>query len=182
MWLYVYGHELTHAWAVWLSGGKVMDFRVTSEGGYVRADRVTWFIGLAPYFVPLYLILWVMLWMSINFWYPLTQWEWIYYLGLGLTWSFHLTFSLSMISIGQTDITDQGRLFSFSSIVLANLLLVLVAFVLGGSGVDWGLVANRLMTRLGQTYADTWSALDWCWQFCTNPELHQRAYRVSTKG
>src|SRR5262245_28926576 len=33
MWVYVFGHELTHALWAWLFGGRVKKFKVTAKGG-----------------------------------------------------------------------------------------------------------------------------------------------------
>ncbi len=71
LWVYVLGHELTHALAVYLHGGKVHQFKVTSAGGHIVTDKSNWFIALAPYFIPLYSLFWIALWWSINFYHPL---------------------------------------------------------------------------------------------------------------
>lgn len=47
-WLYVFGHELTHAIWVTLLGGKVHRFQVGSKGGHVLSDRTNTWIALAP--------------------------------------------------------------------------------------------------------------------------------------
>ena len=39
--IYVLGHELTHALAVWCSGGKVHSIQASSKGGKVLSDRVS---------------------------------------------------------------------------------------------------------------------------------------------
>ncbi|MCX7869556.1 MAG: hypothetical protein N2322_06345, partial [Terrimicrobiaceae bacterium] len=57
MWLYVFGHELTHALWVLALGGRVHEFRVTRAGGHVVADRTNTWIALAPYFFPIYSVL-----------------------------------------------------------------------------------------------------------------------------
>src|SRR5690349_2103085 len=53
MWVYVFGHELTHALWAWLLGGKVKRFKATSKGGHVVVTRNNFLIALAPYFFPL---------------------------------------------------------------------------------------------------------------------------------
>ena len=40
MWIYVVGHELTHAVWVWLFGGSVKKFKATSNGGHVIVDTL----------------------------------------------------------------------------------------------------------------------------------------------
>ena len=126
LWLYVLGHEFTHALAVMLAGGKVTAFRVTSAGGHVMTDRVNWWIGLSPYFVPLYALIWMALWITIDFYHPLKEWQPVFYFGLGLFWSFHVTFTFSMLHPRQTDLSREGYLFSGMIIALFNLLVVLL--------------------------------------------------------
>ena len=57
MWLYVFGHELTHALWAWLFGGRVKKMKVTSAGGHVVVSKTNFLIVLAPYFFPLYAVL-----------------------------------------------------------------------------------------------------------------------------
>src|SRR5438552_16436943 len=54
MWIYVFGHELTHALWAWLFGGRVQRFKATPDGGHVVVSKTNFFIALAPYFFPLY--------------------------------------------------------------------------------------------------------------------------------
>ncbi len=129
LWVYVLGHELTHAWAVYLSGGTVFDFKVTSEGGHIKSDVLNWFVALSPYFVPLYTFIWTMLWISVDFYYPLDPYTWIFYAGLGFTWAFHVCFTIQMILYGQSDLTGQGTFFSLAVILGMNLILIFVSLV-----------------------------------------------------
>src|SRR6266404_2956380 len=39
MWVYVVGHELTHALWTWLFGGRVRKFKASSEGGEVVISK-----------------------------------------------------------------------------------------------------------------------------------------------
>ena len=57
MWIYVFGHELTHALWTWLFGGQVKKMKVTSAGGHVVISKTNFVIALAPYFFPLYAVL-----------------------------------------------------------------------------------------------------------------------------
>ena len=50
MWIYVFGHELTHALWTWLFGGEVRKMKVTSKGGHVLISKTNFLIALAPYF------------------------------------------------------------------------------------------------------------------------------------
>src|SRR5258708_2685433 len=57
MWIYVFGHELTPALWVWLSGGQVKKMKLTSKGGHVVISKTNFIIALAPYFFPLYAVI-----------------------------------------------------------------------------------------------------------------------------
>ena len=111
-WLYVLGHEFTHALAVMLAGGKVTAFHVSSRGGHVLTTRVNWWIALSPYFVPIYALIWMALWITVDFYHPLRAWQPILYFGIGVFWAFHLTFTVAMIHRGQTDLSGEGYVFS----------------------------------------------------------------------
>src|SRR5213592_5032947 len=50
MWVYVFGHELTHALWACLFGGRVKKFKATSQGGHVVISKNNFLITLAPYF------------------------------------------------------------------------------------------------------------------------------------
>lgn len=128
MWLYVLGHEFTHALASMLVGGKIHSFQVSAKGGHVVTDRVNWWITLSPYFIPIYALVWMGLWLSVDFWHPLKEWQPVLYFGLGVFWCFHLTFTVSMMHLGQTDLTSQGLVFSCVIILLINLIFFLFFF------------------------------------------------------
>jgi hypothetical protein len=152
MWLYVLGHEFTHALAAMLAGGKVSSFQVSAKGGHVVTDRVNWWITLAPYFVPIYALIWMALWLSVDFWYPLKAWQPILYFGLGILWCFHLTFTGSMFHRGQTDLTSQGLIFSGVIILLINLIFFLFLFSLLAHDLTMAGAGKLFLHRVGQSY------------------------------
>ncbi len=126
LWLYVTGHELTHAlWAI-LFGGRVKSFRATSKGGAVVVTKSNILIVLAPYFFPFYAILWLTLWALLNRFFPDLHRALLDF-GLGATYSFHLTLTAHILKIRQTDITSQGHLLSAMVILLGNFLVLLLA-------------------------------------------------------
>jgi hypothetical protein len=152
MWLYVLGHEFTHALAAMLVGGKISQFKVSSKGGHVVTDRVNWWITLAPYFVPLYALVWMGLWLSVDFWYPLKAWQPVLYFGLGALWCFHLTFTVSMFHLRQTDLSSQGIVFSAVIILLINLIFFLILFSILAHALTWAGAGRLFMNRVGQAY------------------------------
>src|SRR5438034_7571012 len=64
MWVYVFGHELTHALWTWLLGGRVKKFKASAVGGHVVVTKNNFVIALAPYFFPLYAVLVVLIFLA----------------------------------------------------------------------------------------------------------------------
>lgn len=122
--IYVFGHELTHAIWVWMMGGKVSEFRVTRDGGHILTNKHNLWISLAPYFYPIYSVAVVILYgIAAMFWdvAPYTRWL---FLALGITWAFHISFTLWMIPKGQSDLTYHGTFYSLVVIYLMNIILL----------------------------------------------------------
>jgi hypothetical protein len=122
---YVLGHELTHAIAVWMSGGKVHSLHVADKGGKVIADRVSPWISLAPYILPFYPLMIGILWLAGNHvWPELTRYGFPF-LGIwGAVWGYHYAFTFSLIPTRQPDFLVYGRIFSLTLILFGNLLLI----------------------------------------------------------
>jgi peptidase M50B-like protein len=130
MWIYVFGHELTHAVSTWLCGGSVRRFSVTSDGGHVVVSKTNFIIALAPYFVPLYAIMVVLVfWAGNYFWAWGVNALW-FHLVLGAAYGFHITLTWNILQTRQTDITGQGYIFSAVIIFLGNILVLLVGIPL----------------------------------------------------
>ncbi len=168
MWLYVLGHEFTHALFAMMAGGKVTAFKVSSKGGHVMTDRVNWWIALSPYFVPIYALIWIGLWLTVDFYYPLRQWQPLLYFGIGLFWSFHLTFTYSILHSHQTDLSREGYPFSIVVILFFNLLTVLVLLSLLSHNLPlaWKTFAHRTgqsytLTGQGILHAYAWARQAW---------------------
>ncbi len=119
---YVFGHELTHIIWVWLMGGGVRKLNVSKHGGSVHVTKTNFLIALAPYFFPFYTVCTLITYYILSLFFNQSLFE-PFWLGcIGLTWSFHLTFTLSMLKERQPDIQEHGRLFSYAVIYLFNVL------------------------------------------------------------
>jgi hypothetical protein len=159
MWIYVFGHELTHALWAWLFGGGVKQFKVTSEGGHVVVTKTNFLIALAPYFFPIYAVLVVagfalghLLWN----WHAYLVW---FHLALGAAYAFHLTLTGHILQTRQTDITSQGYLFSAVVIYLGNIVVLLFGLPLltGHPGLaqtagGWLQATGAVWIRLGRLF------------------------------
>ena len=123
MWIYVLGHELTHALWTWLFGGEVKKMKVTSKGGHVLISKTNFIISLAPYFFPLYVVLVIGGFAIGHF-----IWGWPlvwFHLLVGAAYAFHVTLTIHVLKTQQSDITGQGYLFSAVVIFLGNICVLL---------------------------------------------------------
>jgi len=154
MWVYVLGHELTHALWTWLLGGKVKKFKASGSGGHVVVNKSNFAIALAPYFFPLYAILVVLVFLTGHW-----LWNWRHYLVwfhllLGAAYAFHVTLTWHILKHSQSDISDQGYLFSAVIIFLGNVAVLLLGIPL-------------LVPKVGVLTALSW------WLGCTVETLHR---------
>jgi hypothetical protein len=135
MLVYVFGHELTHAVWTWACGGRVKRFKATAKGGQVVVTKNNFLITLAPYFFPLYAVVIVAVFAVGRL-----IWNWDHYrawfhLLVGAAYAFHVTLTWHTLKTRQSDITEQGYLFSGVILFLGNAIVVLVALpLLTGSG------------------------------------------------
>lgn len=121
--IYVLGHESTHAiWAVFFRG-KIKEFNVSSSGGNVVTTKTNVFIALAPYFFPFYTFLIIFLYYGLAFFFDIAQWvNWLFFL-VGFTYSFHIFLTVDAIMEGQPDIKKTGYFFSIVLIIALNLAI-----------------------------------------------------------
>ena len=154
MWIYVFGHELTHALWTWLFGGRVRKFKATSSGGHVVISKTNFLIALAPYFFPLYAVIVVAVFTAGHLiwdWRGFLPW---FHLTVGAAYAFHVTLTAEILKTRQTDITSQGYLFSGVVIFLGNISVLLVGIPLLTAKVD-------LVTALRWWMECTVAVLNW---------------------
>ena len=122
---YVFGHELTHATATWISGGQVKGFKAGTKKGSILVDRLTAFIALAPYLIPVYAILWSLIFSAVGLFVDLKPWARWFFFGLGAALAFHLVFTVEALKQKQSDLEVVGPILSVGMIYWANVTLVL---------------------------------------------------------
>lgn len=157
MWIYVFGHELTHAVWTWLCGGRVKKFKTSSTGGHVVITKSNFLIALAPYFFPLYAVIVVLIFLAGHLiwnWQHFLLW---FHLLLGAAYAFHVTLTCHVLQTRQTDITGQGYLFSAVIIFLGNLTVLLFGIPLLAARVDvltalgwWFEATGEVFHRIGK--------------------------------
>jgi hypothetical protein len=145
---YVFGHEFTHALWTWLLGGRVKKFKASANGGHVIVTKNNFVIALAPYFFPLYAMLVVAAFAAGQLFWNWQIYRVWFHLLLGAAYAFHVTLTWHILKSSQTDIIDQGYLFSAVVIFLGNVSVLLVGIPLLAAKVD---VATAFRWWLGCT-------------------------------
>ena len=152
MWIYVLGHESTHALWTWLFGGRVKKMKISSRGGHVVISKTNFVIVLAPYFFPLYAVLVIVIY-AVGRW--LWAWPLVWFdLLAGAAYAFHVTLTFHVLQNRQSDITSQGYLFSAVVIFLGNISVLLLGIPLLTASVN-------LLTALQWWAFSTGSILQW---------------------
>jgi hypothetical protein len=151
--LYVFGHELSHALVALCSGGKIYKFEFNAQGGYVETNKTNTWISLAPYLIPLYSLFVMMIFgiaahftdlhtthqfsifgQAIPF-----KFDRLFYICLGLTWAFHITYTILALRAEQSDLTRNGEFFSIMLIAVINAALLMLMFVSASPHPELGL-------------------------------------------
>lgn len=124
VYLYVLGHELTHALAALCCFGKVSAVNVDLDGGYIETDKDNLFIALAPYFVPLWPLVWMLLLAGFYLFLPRESVDPWFFGGSGFLWSFHIYWTIWVIPREQPDLLENGVMFSLLFVVIMNILIL----------------------------------------------------------
>lgn len=179
---YVFGHEMTHILAARLSGAKVYDWSVSKNGGWVDTDRSNTFISLSPYFIPLYTLLVVLLFSAIGSFINLQMPISIFgnddgvmihplktmYGLVGLTWAFHVTYTLHTMRDAQSDLLRNGEFFSVLLILWLNTVVAAAFLILASPELTW-LQAWECVARTGETISGgIWRNVTWLFTSMSN--------------
>ncbi len=126
---YVLAHELSHALASWLSGGTASQLRVGKDGGSVHVSKSGILVQLAPYFVPFYTLVVLIVGAGVALFIDPAEWWVSYAFLLGFSWSFHISFTLYALSGHQSDLDESGWIGALPIILLGNLLFLNLGLV-----------------------------------------------------
>ncbi|MDF7807297.1 hypothetical protein P4E94_07605 [Pontiellaceae bacterium B12219] len=155
---YVLAHELTHAlWAL-MMGGRIGKIKVGKEGGHVELSKTNFLITLAPYFFPFYTFIVIALYYLLGLKLNLEPYRIWWLAAVGLTWAFHITFTVSMLAEHQPDIQEHGRIFSYAVIFISNVLLIGCWMVMIGSP-QWATYGKMLGHEISSAYSYSWNMI-----------------------
>lgn len=163
---YVFGHELTHAFAAWICGYRVSKISVKKESGYVKMDKTNTFVVLAPYFIPFYLLTSALIYGIVSLGTDVTLARPYFLAWLGFCLSFH--FIQTFHTLWEADQPDLklagGKIFSLVMIVLANLFIMTLVLkvlfpqdvslqeagvrILKGSINSWRIIVNYIVEKI----------------------------------
>lgn len=169
---YVLGHELTHVlWAVAM-GGRIGKIKVGKSGGHVELSKSNFLIALAPYFFPFYTALVIATYFLAGVWTDVETHQAWWLAAIGLTWSFHITFTIHTLSKKQPDIHEHGLFFSYTTIYIMNVLAIGIWMVLVGTPrfSDFG---ELLVHKTTETYKLAWVQLEKVWMFLSQCASNQ---------
>lgn len=126
--LYVVGHELTHWLAAKCFRRRTGRFRLGLGSGSIAVERPNIWITLAPYFIPVYALIWIGLYgLAVCFWRPHPPWlDAAAAIGVGITYAFHVVLTAVALRHGQSDLSHHGPVASLSMIVACNLAILFV--------------------------------------------------------
>ena len=172
LYLYVLGHELTHAVFVLLYRGKVTDFHVSADGGYITTNKTNLVIALSPYFVPFWAVVCVVVYAAVRYFADLTPgWDRLLFAVMGVTWTFHMVWTLWMIPRDQPDLKENGTFLSLVIIYLANLLVLAGLLCVAA---DSPLQNSREFAMEWLRHAATWGDMLLRWGRCDGREFPRR--------
>lgn len=150
---YVFGHELSHLFTARMFGGRIFDWKVSATGGYVETDKSNTWITLAPYLVPFYTLIILIVFgvaglaLDMQTAHAIPLWKWtvslkplrILYALVGLTWFFHATYTVKTVLAEQGDLKRNGEFFSMMLIFLINAFLLITLFLAASPSPGLGL-------------------------------------------
>lgn len=156
LYLYVLGHELTHAVFVILCRGRVTSMHVSTSGGYITTNKTNLLIALSPYFVPFWSVLITIVFSIARYGFRVGgTWDLVFYALMGASWTFHFMWTVWMIPRDQPDLRQNGTFLSLCIIYLANLLVIAALLCMAeGNPLDNAAEFAREWIRHAATSAD----------------------------
>jgi len=122
--MHVMAHELTHALFALAFGGTTKKLEVSDRGGRVMINRSNFLISLAPYFIPLYTFIFMLI-------FVIAKEQYLPYIAflIGGSMAFHLALTLFSMKSNQSDFYEDSNIF-FSLIFIYVMNLIIIAFVM----------------------------------------------------
>jgi hypothetical protein len=158
--VYVFAHEMTHAVVGLCFFAKLHRVSVQATGGFVQLSKSNLLITLAPYCVPFYLILALLLFCGVEYCFndviPFWTWSFVF----GVCTAFHVWYTANaLLSVSQPDTHEYGRFFSWWFILVTNLCFAIGAVVITSDSVTMRGQGNRLIETTQSVYMDVYDGI-----------------------
>ena len=124
--LYALSHEFIHALVSMAFGGKVASVKVSGKGGETRTTHTHVIVELAPYFTPLYALLFCAIAFVLVRLFNLVHFQDLFFLLIGFSLTFHVVMTVDFLKTKQPDLMKLGTLFSVGVIYVVNLLVIIL--------------------------------------------------------
>lgn len=121
--IYVFGHELVHAFSIWVCFGSVKKFKVSKNGGSVTGTKNNLFISISPYFIPIIPIIVSLIYFVVTASFEVPGIMPVFMGILGFTFAMHLIMTIDTLKIEQPDLVSLGQLFATALIVTVNVVI-----------------------------------------------------------
>lgn len=172
--MYVWAHETTHAIAAMLCGYRVHSITVHKDSGNVKMDRYNTAVVLAPYFVPLYVIITGFVYLAVDLCVDVYPYRSAFVFVVGFFMAFH--FVQTFQTLWEADQPDLqlagGRIFSAVMILLCNaVVLILILELLFPHRVH----LSQMAISVGN---GTWQAWKWGWGYLKSLFISAPAAKV----
>lgn len=162
--LYVVGHELSHALAAYLSGHRVKSFSVSSKGGEVVLSGSNVWVALAPYCIPIYTGLLVAGLALVQRFTDLNVPPWLGASAIGFSFAFHVSLTVFALRQHQPDLRYVGPFLSLVLIFLINgLIFVVLLKLLWPRGVSLTTFGTEVLVIWKNLLGDLWGFFQMGW-------------------
>jgi hypothetical protein len=172
---YVFAHEWTHALVARLFLAKIYRVVWSAQGGYVETNKSNVFISLAPYVMPLYTLVFLAVFTALGSLIDLPaiqelhlgrltlpfNSQKVFFFGLGLTWFYHLAYTIQTLHTEQSDLQRNGECFSFFVIITLNLYLLAWLLLMCSPDLGW----HGAWNTLAETFSGGWELILDAWDY-----------------
>lgn len=127
--IYIISHELSHAFMGMLKGNKINRIKIKKNSGYVSFRYKTDFLTtIAPYILPFYALLLIVLYFSLSFITDISKYRLIFITLEGFFIAFHIVNTAYVMSSSlQSDFKKTRAIFfSYTVVFLSNIIFIVI--------------------------------------------------------
>ncbi len=127
---YVFGHEMTHFFTAKLFLKKTGKIKLHKTYGSVEVVDSNVWIVLAPYIIPFYSFVMVLIYVIASIFYSNPWLDYSFAALSALGYAYHVILTVQALKLQQTDLKIYGQFFSWAIIFAGNMLQILIAILI----------------------------------------------------